>query len=162
MKRTLPKCVEFISQIKETCYEQILEIYNRKKNKKPKDRKLITFVSDGFENYKNAFNKLFYNVAKLTFGIPIKLQKHGVNHNNNHIERYNGKIKDRIKVMRGGFSSFEGAKTFLNMRRVVHNFVNPHQGLKEKTPAEVAEIKTELKKNKLLILIQSETLQPNG
>ncbi|PIS45998.1 MAG: hypothetical protein COT22_02320, partial [Ignavibacteria bacterium CG08_land_8_20_14_0_20_37_9] len=24
-------------------------------------------------------------------------------HNNNPIERYNGKIKDRIKIMRGGF-----------------------------------------------------------
>lgn len=152
-KRTLRKCVEFLSQIKITCYEQILEIYKKEKYKKVKDRKLVKFVSDGFENYKNAFNKLFYRIAKLRFGIPIKAKAAGVEHNNNHIERYNGKIKDRIKVMRGGFGSFEGAEAFMNLKHILHNFVNPHQRIKGKTPAETAEIKLLLKRNKLLNLI---------
>ena len=34
-KRTIKKCVEFLSQIKATCYEQILAVYEKEK-KKPK------------------------------------------------------------------------------------------------------------------------------
>ena len=55
--------------------------------------------------------------------------------------------------MRGGFNSFEGAEAFLNLRRVMHNFVNPHQGLKGKTPAEEAEIFLDLGRCKLINLI---------
>jgi len=75
-------------------------------------------------------------------------------HNNNHIERYNGKIKDRTKIMRGGFDNFEGGGVFMNLNHIIHNFVNPHQQLKGKTPAEAAEIKIPLGDNKLLNLIQ--------
>lgn len=145
-KRTLPKCVEFLKQIKITCYGQILEKY--KQNKK------IIFVSDGFENYKNAFNKLFFRVATIRFGVPIKAKTAGLEHNNNVIERYNGEIKSRIKIMRGGFRSFEKAKAFLNLKHILHNFVNPHLGLNGKTPAEAAEIDLKLGRNKLLNLIR--------
>lgn len=80
--------------------------------------------------------------------------KLGLKHNNNPIERENGNIKDRIKVMRGGFGSFGGAEAFLNLRHLIHNFVNPHQELDERTPAEAAEIKLPLGRNKLLGLIR--------
>lgn len=152
-KRTLEKCKDFLRQVKITCYGQILAVYNAEKLKKIKERKLITFVCDGFENYRNAHSKLFRVVTKLTFGVPIACIKYGLEHNNNPIERYNGKIKDRIKVMRGGFYSFEGAEAFLNLSHIIHNFVNPHQQLKGKTPAEAAEISIPLGRNKLLNLI---------
>ena len=42
----------------------------------------------------------------------------------------------------------------MNLRRVINNFVNPHQELDEKTPAEMAEINLELGRNKLLNLIK--------
>ncbi len=42
----------------------------------------------------------------------------------------------------------------MNLRRVVHNFINPHQQLQGKTPAEMAEIILSLKRNKLLNLIK--------
>jgi len=42
----------------------------------------------------------------------------------------------------------------MNLQRVLHNFVNPHQELKDKTPAEMAEITLPLKRNKLLNLIR--------
>ncbi|HLC85381.1 MAG TPA: hypothetical protein VJH22_06330, partial [Candidatus Nanoarchaeia archaeon] len=45
------------------------------------------------------------------------------------------------------------ASKTLKMRQIIHNFVNPHQELKGKTPAEVAEIKYHLGENKLLNLI---------
>ena len=153
-KRTLDKCLNFLKQVKITCYEQILEIYFKEKNKPRKKKKLIIFVSDKFENYRNSFNILFRNVAKLKFGIPIKAKKKGLEHNNNQIERYNGKLKDRLKTMRRGFGSFEGAENFLNLYHIIHNFVNPHQELKGKTPAEAAGIFMPLKRNKLLNLIK--------
>ena len=149
----MQNCVLFLNQIKKTCYKQILKIYRKEKNKKSKDKNLIVFVSDGFENYKNAFNKLFCYVAKLVFGIPIKLKKHGVKHNNNAIERYNSDIDDRIKTMRH-FGSFERARYFLNLKHMVHNFVNPHMQLKGRTPAEEANIDLKLRRNKLLNLIK--------
>ncbi len=42
----------------------------------------------------------------------------------------------------------------MNLRRVIHNYINPDQGLKRKTPAEAAEIDLGLETNKLLDLIQ--------
>ena len=126
----------------------------KEKSKKAKDRKVIEFVCDKFANYKSAFNKLFSRTCKLKFGISIAYKKLGLKHNNNPIERYNGKIDDRIKNIRGGFGSFEGAKSFMDLQRILHNFVNPHQELKRKTPAEMAEIILPLKRNKLLNLIR--------
>jgi len=116
--------------------------------------KRIIFVCDGFENYKSAFNKLFYRIAKLQFGVPIACKKYHLEHNNNPIERYNGKIKDRIKNIRSGFKSFDDAKCFMELRRIIHNYVNPHQELKGKTPAEIVEINLELGRNKLMNLIR--------
>ena len=153
-KRTKKRCYEFLKQIKDTCYLQILERYKKEKHKKVKKRKLIKFVCDKFANYKSAFDKLFRRVAKLNFGVPIACKKYNLEHNNNYIERYNGKTKDRIKNIRGGFGSFEGAKAFMDLRRVIYNFVNPHQELKGKTPAEMAGINLKLGRNKLLNLIK--------
>ena len=146
-KRTKPKVINFYKKIKITCYKQILERY--KKNKKNK----IIFVSDGFQNYKNAFNKLFFRVAELQFGVPIACKRYGYEHNNNPIERYNEDIEDRIKTMRN-FGSFEGAENFLNLKTIIHNFINPHMQLQGKTPAEEAEIDLKLGRQKLLNLIK--------
>ena len=128
--------------------------YYIEKYNKVKDRNLIEFTCDGFENYKTAFNKLFYRVAKLQFGVPIACKKYNLEHNNNPIERYNGKLKDRIKNIRSGFKSFDDARNFMNLRRVINNFVNPHQELEGKTPAEIAEVNLGLGRNKLLNLIK--------
>lgn len=149
-KRTKKKCYEFLKQIKDSCYEQIIENYNQEKHKKIQDRKLINFVCDKFASYKSAFDKNFYRIANLSFGVPIACKKYGLEHNNNPIERYNGKIKDRMNGMRKGFSSFSGAENFMNLQCVIHNFVNPHQELKDKTPAEMAEIILPLGRNKIL------------
>jgi hypothetical protein len=153
-KRTKQKCNQLFTQIKETCYGQILSQYKKEKHKKAANRKLVIFVSDGFENYKSAATKLFYRTANIVAGVPIACKKYGLEHNNNPIERYNGSLKDRIKILRGGFGSFEGAESFMDLKHVIHNFVNPHQGLKGKTPAEAAGIKLLLGRQKLLNLIK--------
>ncbi len=145
--------MKFLSQIKERCYSQILARYFTRKYFN-KDFELITFVCDGFGNYKSAFNKLFYRVAKLQFGVPIACKKFGLEHNNNAIERYNGKLKDRMNARRGEFKSFEYAKSFMNLQYVINNFVNPHQQLGGKTPAEKAGINLKLGRMKLFKLIK--------
>ena len=152
-KRTIKKCIEFLNQIKITCYKQIFERYKQERNKPKNKRKLIIFVCDKFENYRTSFNKLFYRVAKLRFGISIKAKKNGLKHNNNHIERYNQDIKDRIKTMRN-FGSDKGAECFLNLKHIIHNFVNPHMQLNGRTPAEAAGIDLKLNRRKLLNLIK--------
>jgi transposase-like protein len=154
-ERTLPNCIEFLKQIKDTCYDQVLGIYEKEKHKPVKKRKLVEFVSDGFGNYKRAFNKLFYRTCKLKFGVPIACRKYGLKHNNNPIERYNGDVEDRIKTMRD-FGSHEGAESFLDMKRTIHNFVNPHMSLKGKTPAEAAGIDLKLGRKKLFRLVKTQ------
>jgi len=151
-RRTKKRVVEFLNQVKSSCYDQILATYEIEKHKPAEKRKLVRFVCDGFENYRNAFNKLFYRVASLTFGIPIKAKTEGLRYNNNAIERYNEEIEQRYKVMRN-FKGAECAGSFLEMRRIVHNFVNPHMQLKGITPAERAGINIALSQNKLLSLI---------
>ena len=42
----------------------------------------------------------------------------------------------------------------MNLRRVIHNYVNPNQELNGKTPAEIADINLKLGRNKLLSLIK--------
>ena len=149
-KRTKQKCYEFLKQIKDNCYNQILREYYLKKYCKGNVDNRILFVCDKFASYKSAFSRLFYRTANLSFGVPIACKKYGLEHNNNPIERYNGKLKDRLNGMRKGFSSFEGAGYFMNLQCVIHNFVNPHQELKNKTPAEMAEIILPLGRNKIL------------
>ena len=126
-KRTKNKCVEFLSQIKTNCYDQILREYYIKKYCKGNEDNRINFVCNKFANYKSAFTKLFYRTCRLTFGVPIACKKYNLEHNNNPIERYNGKLKDRIKNIRSGFGSFEGAKCFMDLRRIINNFVNPQE-----------------------------------
>ena len=41
---------------------------------------------------------LSYRTCKLTFGVLIAYRKYGLLHNNNPVERYNGKLDDRLKV----------------------------------------------------------------
>ncbi|RLG12950.1 MAG: hypothetical protein DRN71_05575 [Candidatus Nanohalarchaeota archaeon] len=56
--------------------------------------------------------------------------------------------------MRRGFRSFDGAESFLNLNHIIHNFVNPHQGLNGKTPAEESGVNLMLGRKKLLDLIR--------
>lgn len=152
-KRTKRKIDNYFKRIKERIYVQLLEKFRTEKHKSAKKRRLFSFVQDGFENYKSGATKHFFRVCKIVAGVPIACKKYGLKHNNNAIERYNQDIKDRYKTMRH-WGSFPSAKKVLKMRQIIHNFVNPHQELKGKTPAEAAEIKYKLGKNKLLELVK--------
>ena len=72
-------------------------------------------------------------------------------HNNNKMERMNGEIRDREKVMRG----LKKVDTpILSGHQLFHNYIRPHEGLEVKTPAEACGI-TVQGKNKWLTLIQN-------
>jgi transposase-like protein len=149
--RSKRKCREHFKNLKKQIGCQVKEVCEKEKNKPVKERKLITFVSDGFEGYKIGFNYHFYRIAKLTFGVPIACKKHGLNYNNNAIERHNEDFRQRSNIMRG-FKSQDSGSAFTELRRIVYNFVRTHQGL-GKTPADEAELKLQLGNNKLLGLI---------
>lgn len=153
VKRTLRACVAFLQQIKKWCYLQMLEQYRKELKKPVKKRKLILFVSDKFENYKTAWKKLFSRITKLTFGIPIACKKFGLKYNNNSVERHNRELSRRFDAL-NAFQTHEGAESTSALCNTLHNYINPHSMLREKTPAQCAELILPLGTNKLLSLIQ--------
>jgi hypothetical protein len=62
-----------------------------------------------------------------------------VEDNTQKIERFHGSLKQRTKIMRG-LKNFESALDFINGWLVHYNYLRPHEGLNDKTPAEVAGI----------------------
>jgi hypothetical protein len=71
--------------------------------------------------------------------------------NNNKMERMNGEIRDREKVVRG--IKREDSPIIAGLQ-IYHNYVRPHMGLDGQTPAEVAGIQVK-GKDKWLTLIQN-------
>lgn len=106
-------------------------------------------ITDGLPAYHDAFMKEYWtrtNEAQHVKDIHIDGKVH-----NNKMERLNGEIRDREKVMRG----LEKTDTpVLTGYQIYHNYVRPHEGLNGKTPADAAGI--EIKgQNKWITLIQN-------
>ena len=70
---------------------------------------------------------------------------------NNKMERINGEIRDREKVVRGVKRT---DSPLIAGMQIYHNYVRPHMGLNGKTPADLAGIDVQ-GKNKWLTLIQN-------
>ena len=120
-----------------------------KEQAKARPRVMIT---DGLWSYKGAFNKEFYSIK----GPRPRLERFaGPNKeiHNNKIERLNGTIREREKVMRGTKDT-ETAQVLADGFRHYYNFIRPHQALSGKTPAEMAGLDLELGDNKWLSLIK--------
>ena len=72
------------------------------------------------------------------------------------MERLNGEVRDREKVMR----SLKKPNTpILNGLQIFHNCIQPHEGLEGRTPSECAGIEVE-GQNKWLTLIQNASRRP--
>ncbi len=118
--------------------------------KKPK-----TLISDGAANFHEAYMKEYWTAKKdgRTKHIAhIRLQ--GDLHNNK-MERQNGEVRDREKVIRG--IKKEDSPT-LTGYQLFHNYIRPHMALQGKTPAEACGIKVE-GSNKWLAIIQNSVHQ---
>jgi len=107
-------------------------------------------ITDGLPAYHDVYKKEFW-----TFRGPrtqhvrhIKVQG---DKNNNKMERLNGEIRDREKVMRG---LKKKDTPILKGYQIFHNYIREHEGLEGKTPAEACGIKVE-GKNRWMTLIQN-------
>jgi len=111
----------------------------------------MTLITDGLHAYHLAWKRELY-----TFRRPqAKHIEHatwkGQANDNRKMERLNGEIRDREKVMR----SLKRQDTpILTGYQIYHNYVRPHQTLKKKTPADLCGIEVK-GQNKWLTLIQN-------
>jgi len=113
--------------------------------KKPK-----TLITDGLRAYQDAYYSEIYSFKE---GWQEHIHKIALtaNHNNNKMERFNGEVRDREKVMRG----LKTKETpILTGYQIFHNYIRPHEALDRKTPSEACGITIE-GKNKWLTLIQN-------
>ena len=99
-----------------------------------------------------AFNKEFFTL-KNPRTKHVRMPRFLDRVNNNLVERLNGTVRERDKVMRG-FKTEESAQQIIEGFRAYYNFIRKHQSLKGKTPAEVANIDLNLDGNKWLMLIR--------
>ena len=116
-------------------------------------------VSDKLGAYQRAFNKFFQRAsnprmkgARLNHGVPIGCKRHGLKRNNNTIERDNQRIGRRVVLTRG-FKSERSAWNTLQFMDIGYNFLDPHLGLGERTPAEAAGVGIGTEENPLMRLV---------
>lgn len=113
-----------------------------------------TFITDGAQNFGEAFTKE-YQTNRANSPVHISHIHLQGDHNNNRMERMNGELRDREKVMRG----LKNTETtpILKGLQIYHNYLRPHMGLKGMTPAEAAGIRIE-GSNPWITLIQNAKL----
>jgi putative transposase len=114
-----------------------------------------TLITDGAFNFNSAFRKAFWRENK---ALAIRHERHvrfQGDLNNQKMERMNGEVRDREKVVRG---VKKDDSPLIKGIRIYHNFVRPHMGLNDKTPAEVAGISVE-GNDKWLTIIQNASIK---
>jgi transposase-like protein len=110
-----------------------------------------TLITDGAPNFHEAYEQEFYTGRLATRTDHIReIALDGVRHNNK-MERMNGELRQREKVMR----TLERPDTMiLSGMQIYHNYVRPHEALDGRTPSEVAGVRVE-GENKWMTLIQN-------
>jgi putative transposase len=107
-------------------------------------------ISDGAPNFNQAFKDEFFTRRKPRSRHIRHIRLQG-DHNNNKMERLNGEVRDREKVMRG-LKNID--TTVFPGYQIYHNFVRPHEGIANLTPAEKCGVKIE-GGNKWITLIEN-------
>jgi transposase-like protein len=113
-------------------------------------KKPLTLVTDGLHSYHEAFLQEYWR-HRLPRPQHIREIRIQGSHNNNKMERFNGEVRDREKVMRG---LKKKDTPILTGYQIFHNYLRPHEALDGDTPAEACGINVE-GKNKWLTLIQN-------
>ncbi|WP_179362988.1 DDE-type integrase/transposase/recombinase [Nitrosopumilus oxyclinae] len=111
-------------------------------------------IHDGLPSYNEAFQKEFYTIKnpRVKNIRSISVRNEGLN---SRVERLNGTMRDREKVMRG-MNTRESSQKIIEAMRIHYNFIREHSSL-GKTPAEQAGIKLELGENKIESLFKIAT-----
>lgn len=112
----------------------LLNIKNKSKGQ------IKTITTDGLTAYTHIVNR--------TFGYNRKLCRYNINHNvvnasagegfNIWIERLHNSIRQRTRGFRGLHGSVESANALMKGIEIYYNFIKKHEGLKGKTPSELA------------------------
>lgn len=119
-------------------------------------KKPTTLISDGAPNFHEAWKDEYKAKNFLHKKIQHIRHVHMKNdRNNNKMERLNGELRDREKVMR---SLKTDDSPIISGMQIHHNFIRNHMGLDGKTPAEASGIEIE-GDNKWITLIQNASKQ---
>jgi len=122
-----------------------------RKGKAVAQTKPKVLITDGLQSYHDAYQKEFWEINRQKRTLHVRHIHLQGDMNNNKMERLNGEIRDREKVMRG---LKKKDTTILTGYQIFHNYLRPHQGLEGKTPSEACGIKVE-GENKWITLIQN-------
>jgi transposase-like protein len=112
-------------------------------------------ISDGAPNFNDAFKREFFTRRSPRSKHIQHIRLQG-DHNNNKMERFNGEVRDREKVMRGLKNSSDSK--VLDGYQIYHNYIRPHEGIGNVTPAEMCGIKVE-GENKWKTIVENATVQ---
>ncbi|MGC1132170.1 MAG: DDE-type integrase/transposase/recombinase [Nitrososphaeraceae archaeon] len=106
-------------------------------------------ISDGAINFHDAYMREFRTIRNPRTKHIKHIRLQGDN-NNNKMGRFNGEVRDREKVMRG---LMKIETKILRCYQLYHNYLRPHEGIGNKTPAEMCGIEIE-GQNKWINMIQ--------
>jgi len=132
--------------------EKLLQMSKQLTGKKP-----MTFITDGLPSYHDSYKKEFWTLKGPRTEHIRHITLRG-DHNNNKMERMNGEVRDREKVLRG---LKKDDSVMLSGYQLYHNYFRPHEGLDGKTPSEACGIQIE-GKNKWKTLIQNASKVANN
>lgn len=97
------------------------------------------FQTDSHPTYDEVFNKVFYTRYAKDQVEWIKTNASKTGWFNYRIERLFNTLKDRVRVMRG-FKASWSAKLILDAFMIHYNFIRPHQGLENCSPAQKCDV----------------------
>ena len=116
----------------------------------------LTLITDGLHAYHQAYKREFFTLGKPQTKHAQHVTWRAGSEDNRKMERFNGEVRDREKVMRG----LKREDTpILSGYQIYHNYVRPHEALEGRTPAEACGIKVE-GENKWMTLIQNASRHP--
>jgi transposase-like protein len=128
--------------------------YLFKEAKKAAGKKPRIMVTDSLQSYQKALKDVFFDYQRYSHHVADAGLEESLN---NSLERLNGTVREREKVMRG---LKEDYTPIIPMNKIYYNFIRPHQGLKGKTPAEMAGVGIE-GENRWMGLLKRSTMQAN-
>lgn len=141
------------SQVADTKYTQdVRPLFKKSQEVAGKKPKIL--LSDGARNFQQAHKKEWYSRYKEEQTQHIRHIHFKNDRNTNKMERLNGEIRDREKVMR---SLKTDDSPIITGMQIYHNYIRSHMGLDGMTPSEKAGIKVE-GLNKWITLIQNAKL----
>ncbi len=119
-------------------------------------RKPKVLITDGLHAYGVAARKEWYSRYNLNRTLHVRKITLSGKSNNNKMERMNGEVRDREKVIRG---LKKPDTPILKGYQLYHNYFRAHEGLSGRTPAEAAGIEIS-GQNRWITVIQNASHQP--